>query len=257
MGQKKMLKSGIKTMETLEPFLVSCVFFIYLQPQNLTCIAPYIWYKYMNATLLKILQSSQNLFMRYGIRSVTMNDIARELGISKKTLYQHVDNKADLVHKGISIYFKQEEEMVLQITRANNNAIVQMVQIGRYVYLHLKNINPSVMYDLRKYYRKSFELIETYRKQFMHDCIKNNIELGIAQGWYRPNLCPDLITQFYLAKAEMFANPKPLLNNKRSIADVYMVLFQYHLYGIASRKGIEYLEENLPAGQIPNNDMFV
>ena len=91
----------------------------------------------MNSTLDKILDTSLQLFVKYGIRSVSMDDIARNMGMSKKTLYQYIDNKADLVKKGVERHLTMECEFVETIFKDDKNAIDEMVEIGNFVYQKL------------------------------------------------------------------------------------------------------------------------
>jgi AcrR family transcriptional regulator len=208
----------------------------------------------MDATLQKIIVTSHLLFSKYGIRSVSMNDIANELGMSKKTLYTYVDNKADLVKLGLQAHLQEECAVAQKIQQEASNAIDETIQIGNYIYRQLNMLNPAALYDLRKYYRDSWELIEQHRTEFIYSIIAANLKNGIEQGLYRANIKPELIARFYVAKASMFFidthNISKSVTNYK-LGAIYLELLKYHLYGIVSDKGMDYLKNKL--NNIKNN----
>ena len=206
----------------------------------------------MNETLEKILEHSLQLFIRYGIRSVSMDDIARDLGMSKKTLYQYVSNKAELVKMGMERHLQAELEMVDQLFKTGRNAIDEMIEIGNHVSRQLKLLNTNIIFDLQKYYRESWTLIEQHRTEFIYQTIIKNMEQGINEGLYRSNLKADLIATFYIEKASIFINNDFWHDSKYTPADVYTELLKYHIYGIASEKGMQYLQEKMTNGDTEN-----
>lgn len=184
------------------------------------------------------------MFTKFGIRGVTMNDIANELGMSKKTLYQNVTNKAELVEKTLQVQLTRECTNIEVIHANSANAIEEMVSIGNSVYQHFKMMHPSVIYDLKKYYRKAWQLLDKHKQEVLASVMVRNIKNGIEQGLYRDNLNPELIVQFYLASTEVVIGDK-MIGKQRSFPEIYMELLKYHIYGIASEKGIKYLKENI------------
>ncbi|MGB1204032.1 MAG: TetR/AcrR family transcriptional regulator [Chitinophagales bacterium] len=206
----------------------------------------------MNSTLEKILEHSLQLFAKYGIRSVSMDDIARNMGMSKKTLYQYIDNKADLVNKGMQRHLDMERAFVTKIFDADKNAIDEMVEIGNFVYLKLQQMHrPSLVYDLQKYYRESWQMLEKHRTEFIYTTVLQNIEQGMAEGLYRQNLKPELIARFYIDHSKIFLETDIFNTQQYQAADIYIELLKYHIYGIASEKGMQYLRDNLAT--IKNN----
>lgn len=195
----------------------------------------------MSDTLNKILATATQLFFKYGIRSVSMDDLARELGVSKKTLYQYVDNKADLVQKAIEVHFNLEEKTMRQIAATHENAIDEMLAIANQIIQMLGDMNPTIAFDLKKYYRSSWEWVENHRKQVLYKTIVNNITNGVAQGLYRQNLKPELIALFYIAKSESIV----ALEHNYKPVEAFIEFFKYHIYGIASEQGGAYLKNNL------------
>ena len=101
----------------------------------------------------QIITKSEELFMRYGIRSVSMDDIARELGISKKTLYQQVENKSDLIRQIFAERSMQERLAIEAMRQESDNAIEEVVEVARFMISRLRLLSPTSRYDLEKYYQ--------------------------------------------------------------------------------------------------------
>ena len=102
----------------------------------------------------RIIQASTEEFMRLGVKSVSMDDISSKLGISKKTLYKAVENKEDLVTQSIATFLRLERQLIENIAANANDAIHEMIQIGEHRVMTLRNMKPSVVHDLKKYYKK-------------------------------------------------------------------------------------------------------
>ena len=193
----------------------------------------------------KLLTAIEHLFMRYGIKSVTMDDISRELGISKKTLYQHVDNKADLIHKVMFQHAAVELEAMEVIRSKAKNAIDEMLGVSQYVTQMLREISPTTIYDLQKYYRKAWKMMEQLHQEHFYSFIKSNMEQGIKEGLYRDDFDPDIIAKLYVAKTLLVVDQSifPLRDyNKEAL---FKAFIEYHIHGVASVKGLKKLEQYL------------
>jgi AcrR family transcriptional regulator len=179
-----------------------------------------------------IIKASFDLFMRYGIKSVTMDDIARELGISKKTLYQYVSNKAELI---------EQKCMTEEIRSTSSDALEEMLRIGRYVVEKLRSMSPTTVYDLRKYYGTIWKRMESQMKQHVYGVISDNIERGIRQGIYRSELNPEIIARLYVGKSVLVADEDVFESGKYDLATLHQEYIRYHIHGIASEKGRQLL----------------
>src|SRR5215467_6030978 len=127
----------------------------------------------------RILQKATDLFMRYGIRSITMDEIASQLGISKKTIYQFFTDKDEIVEAVTDRIIKQNEEECKLFKSNSENAIHEIFIAVDETEEMLKAMNPLIMYDLEKYHPKSFKKFKNYKYQFMFTVIKENLERGI------------------------------------------------------------------------------
>lgn len=192
----------------------------------------------------KILQKAEELFMQYGIKSITMDEVARRLGISKKTLYKYVDNKADLIAKVIGVYIEREKEIMLEITSRGLDAIEEMMQISRHIYGQLQRMNPAAVFDLQKYYYDSWELIHALQDEFTYNMIKANIEKGMREGVYRQSINADIIARFYVGNAHAMVNKNLFSVLKYDMAKLHSAFIEYHLHGIASEHGLKVLKQH-------------
>ena len=192
----------------------------------------------------KVFSQTEELFMRYGIKSITMDDIAKELGISKKTLYQLVENKADLINKIIEDHIKREKEAIDNITASSKDAIEEMINIAQYVSMMLRTVSPTVIYDLKKYYRNAFELMESLHRQYIYSVIKTNIESGINQKLYRKEIDADIIAKLYISMSSQLVDSQIFSLKEYNREALYGEMIKYHFNGIASSKGLELLKKH-------------
>lgn len=193
--------------------------------------------------LKQILSKAEELFLSYGIKSVTMDDFANKMCMSKKTLYQYVHDKDDLVKKTMKSHIEAEKKAMQEISRQNENAIDEIFAIGRHVLVHLSKMNPSAMYDLQKYHPDGWKLFLEYKNTFIYSCILGNIEKGIKQGFYRNDFNPDVVAKIYAARTEIVVSQDVFPFPKYSVMDVYAEYLKYHVRAIASEKGNKYLEK--------------
>ena len=146
-----------------------------------------------------ILKKSGEIFLKYGFKSVTMDDIANELGISKKTIYKYFSNKVELVDESISELHQAMHETINKICQAGFNAIEENFEIKKMFKDLFKNSDDSPMYQLEKYYPKTFKKIISKEFSMFKDCIIKNVEKGVEEGLYIQNLDLELVSKFYFS----------------------------------------------------------
>jgi len=186
---------------------------------------------------LTILEASSQLYMKHGIRSVSMDDLARQLGISKKTIYQYYENKDTLVTAVVISHVEKEREEVEKILSSSENAIDQMEQIARMALRTLAEVSSGTMFDLQKYYRKQWLAITDLHKKLIHSVIKQNIDRGISEGIYRPEIDAEIIARLYGEMAFSIVNHDVFSMQNFNMQEVYKQAFHYHINGILSPKG--------------------
>lgn len=182
------------------------------------------------------------MFSRYGIRSVTMDDISRELGVSKKTLYQHVADKNDLIDRVIELELVQKRSFMEELNGSTANAIDQLIQVNRQIHSTLSSHNPTFYYDLKKYYPEIFRKWMDARRKRMFELITSNMNKGKQEGLYRKNLNENVIARLYLARMEMLNDNEIILEEESDSVDFIREIFIYHLHGICNATGLKYLE---------------
>ena len=184
-----------------------------------------------------LLTSAKELFLSYGVKSVSMDDIARMLGISKKTVYTFVENKKELVVSVIRQFIDEEHAIVDEIRANSENAIHEMMSIARYVLENVRKINPSLSYDLKKYHPAAWRLIDKDHFNHIQDCIKMNIERGIKEGFYREEIDVDIYSKLYIGLARLIFNPDSFDTREYRLSDLYQNTMDYHIHGIMNDKG--------------------
>lgn len=197
----------------------------------------------MVETQQKILLESEELFLKYGVRSISMDDIAGKLGMSKKTLYNVFENKKDLINNVILNYIRREKEATEQILSNSEDAIDEILNIARHVLKFLRQMKPTTMYDLQKYYPESWRLIESLHLSYIESTINTNLKKGMKQGLYRKNMSTSIISKLYVAKTQILNDEKIFPNRDYKREELFMEFIKYHLHGIVSQLGFEKLEK--------------
>ncbi|MBK9330196.1 MAG: TetR/AcrR family transcriptional regulator [Sphingobacteriales bacterium] len=192
--------------------------------------------KQENPISAKIFEKARHLFYTIGVRNTTMDDLAKELGISKKTLYKQIENKADLVKFCVEYDLKCDENAILSISEQTENAIEELLLIAAHINTELQMFHPSMMRDLVKFYPESWSLVENHRDFFAKANISANLKKGIRQGLYRKDINVDMITMLQL---HMSFLPLQLDGKNYKPTDMYMEILKYNFYAIATPKGIE------------------
>jgi AcrR family transcriptional regulator len=199
----------------------------------------------MNEEFKYIIEKVIELYQKYGIKSVTMDDVARELGMSKKTLYRYVSNKDDLVGYFVDHIQSRRKCNVDIIKEKDLNAIEELLEVNEQVIQMLKNYNPSTEYDLKKYYPQHYERIRKVRRDNMYKAVVENIKKGKKEQLFRPNLNEDIISRVHVSRIEnSFANEMFTIEELTS-RDFVTEMMEYHIRGIASKKGIEFFERKM------------
>ncbi|MFN4973290.1 MAG: TetR/AcrR family transcriptional regulator [Bacteroidota bacterium] len=201
----------------------------------------------------KILSESQQLFLRYGFKSITMDDISRELGISKKTLYQFFTDKNELVHQCVDHYLHNLNSMCNQITVVKDvDAIEVMLRIAEQVRQMIRQVNPSSLFDLKKYFKPAWDKLEADRRGFIKQLIKENLEHGIKKGLYRKDLDTEITANIYIHLTGLLTDPDNYEHHGMDIRTMQIEIIKYHLRSICTAKGQEMLEEKLSRLKLPN-----
>lgn len=197
----------------------------------------------------EIFDGAMHMFMKYGIRSVTMDDVARELSISKKTVYKYVDNKAALVSKTVDHIFSIIHSKIEEVYSMSGNAIDQLLAVDNAVCEHLKDHDPGMQFQLQKYYPEVYKVMYERRRETLLQKMRHNITKGKEEGLYRPEVHTEIISYLYYSRMMVLESEDNFPMSKFTREEVMLELLKYHIRGIATPKGIEHLEKTLEKNQ--------
>jgi AcrR family transcriptional regulator len=192
----------------------------------------------MNASQHNLLLSkSKELFMRYGIKNLTMDEVAKEMGMSKKTVYIYADNKADLVKQVMLRHIEEEQELLKEIYSRNINAIEELIAMVNYFSAHLREFNPALLFDLQKYYPDSWAVFNDFRYNFIYQCIRKNLTDGMKQKLYRNKLNVDVVAKLYVGSIDVLFNQDLFPSRSYHFIDIYKQFLEQFLHGVATEEG--------------------
>lgn len=203
----------------------------------------------MDEKQFEILEKSAQVFLKYGIRAVTMDDLARELGVSKKTIYKYFSDKDELVKTIIQFKTQSDREICTIACNQAENAIDEMIRISEFVSEMLQDVHSSVFFDLQKYHRDAWEIMEDHKNTFVRNQIKGNIERGIQEGIYRDNSDPDILSKAYVSTMGALFDGYTFPSSEYKFSRVLNQIIRFQIRGLANEKGLEYLKNRL------NNEM--
>ncbi len=191
----------------------------------------------------KISIKSHELFMLYGIRSVSMDEIANHLGMSKKTIYQYFKDKDSLVEGVINIEIEMHQDEFSKYASISENAIHEIFLTLDTVQEMLKHMNPSVMFDLQKFHSTAFETFRTHKNTFFYDIIKTNIERGKQEGLFRADIDIDVLTRYRLANMFLMFDFEHFPSNKFTPIQIISETTDNFLHGMATQQGLLIIEQ--------------
>lgn len=196
-------------------------------------------------TALDILHGASELFMRYGVKSITMDEIARHLSVSKKTIYQHFADKDELVITFTKVVLQQQQNEICCLENDNTDVMEGLYNMSEYMRTKICTINPSLLFDLKKYFPVAWKIFLDHKRSFMKNHIKDCLERGVKEGYFRSNIDIEIIARMRIEQVEMSFNPEIYPVDIFNMSDVHMQLFEHFVFGICTIKGHEKLDDLL------------
>jgi AcrR family transcriptional regulator len=185
----------------------------------------------------KILKGAEELFFKYGIRSVTMDDIARHLGMSKKTIYQYYKEKDEIIHKLMQAHIKEDECTFAACAERASNIVEEVFEMMKNIQDIFSKVNPQLFYELQKYYPQTWKLFKDFKEDFILGMVERSLEKGIKDGHVRPDINVKILSRLRMEQIEMAMDPKAFPPDKFKILDVQLNIVEHFLYGICTLKG--------------------
>jgi TetR/AcrR family transcriptional regulator, cholesterol catabolism regulator len=190
----------------------------------------------------RILLKARDLMLQSGLRQVTMDDLAHQLGISKKTIYQYYKDKDDLVKAVVNLELKEHEMTCKDCKSKAENAIHEMFLLMENMKAMTQTMNPNSMMELEKHFSNAFDMIKTHKDDFLFSLIKQNLMKGIEEGCYRKDLDIDIISKFRLETVFIPFNLHLFPLNKFNSIEVHTQLMEHFVYGLMTVKGHELMD---------------
>ena len=191
---------------------------------------------------LALIQRVALVFLEKGMKAMTMDDIAVELHVSKKTLYKYVKNRAELVKKCVQLRVQKEIENRTMIQSAGLNAVEETLKMTEFSAQIIANSHEKTHSDLQNYFPESFKLITDFKTGFLYETVLKNIQKGIKEGLYLASIKPEIIAKMYIAKIDLVFDGETFPNNQYKFKEVLNQVAQYQIRGMATKKGNEILE---------------
>jgi len=182
----------------------------------------------------RILEVAYTLFNKRGFKAVSMDDLAKESGMSKKTIYKYYSSKAKLIESLVKANIEEKIQQIAEISKSTSNPIQEMVEIGHLVYNHHKEMSSDVLSELKKYYYDIWLYVDSVQREEMFEEISLNTKNGVKLGLYRSEFEPEFITQIYVDSVISICDRERYFG---SVEMHYLMLFKYHMYGIMTEKG--------------------
>jgi AcrR family transcriptional regulator len=191
----------------------------------------------------RILLKARDLMLQSGLKQVTMDELATQLGISKKTIYHYYKDKDDLVKEVVSLELRNHELSCRNCESKADNAVHEMFLVMETMKELTKTMNPGSMMELEKYFPSAFDIIKNHKEDFFFTLIKQNIIKGIEQGYYRSDLEVDILSKFRLETIFIPFNLHVYPLSKFDPIKVHTQLMEHFVFGLMTVKGYELMDQ--------------
>jgi AcrR family transcriptional regulator len=185
----------------------------------------------------RIISETEELFFKYGVKSVTMDEVARHLSISKKTIYQFFKDKDDLVATVTRHHLEAQEEMMKSISKSSQDPVDEVLKLSEYIKISIQKMNPSILFDIQKFHPRAWKIYQDYKVCCIHDTLLENLRKGIEKGYYRKELDIEIIARFRVEQIQMGFNPFVFPTDKFDLTKVQLQFIDHFLHGICTLKG--------------------
>jgi AcrR family transcriptional regulator len=189
-----------------------------------------------------IIKTAEELFLRFGFKRVTMDDIARELAISKKTIYQYFKDKNEIVCSATERHLHQEQCQMQELEAESENVIEYLVKLSKQLRSHVSAIHPGAMEDLKKYYPQGWKIYEHYKKEAFLKTISKILKQGIQEGYFRADIDPEMLAIMRIEQVQMAFDESLFPRSRFDFTEVHVQLLRHFIAGIITDKGRELMK---------------
>lgn len=191
----------------------------------------------------RIVQKADDQFRKFGIRAVTMDDIALQAGISKKTIYQYFTDKNELVNDVMMATFKNNHQKCKLCCNQSSNSIEEIFMLMRTIGEDFRNLNPIILFDLKKFHNKTFQNFQKHLDEDITQMVLQNLERGIAEGFFRNDLNLEITARFRMASIWILFDQETFPYPKFELSQVFKEVLVLFLYGLVTPKGYKMIEK--------------
>ncbi|WP_020596765.1 TetR/AcrR family transcriptional regulator [Spirosoma panaciterrae] len=185
----------------------------------------------------RILAEAERLFWRYGIRSVTMEDIAKQLGISKKTIYQHFTDKEQILSEVIQDKFGRDHKAMACVAVEAENPVAEIMHVLAMIQKNADQVSPNLLIDMKRHYPQAFALFKQYKEGEVLRSILENIQKGIEQGLYRADLNPGILARLRVEQIELAFNNDIFPSDQYTMQQIQYELMHHFIRGMLTEQG--------------------
>ena len=191
----------------------------------------------------KIIEGAAELFHKYGIRSVSMDDIARHLSISKKTIYQYYKDKNEIVMLSLKLHMDMNKQEYDQIFSGSENAIEELSKVSRCMRKDFKDMNPSLLFDMQKYHPKAWQMWLDFKNEYIKNQVITNLARGVKEGYYRSSINPEVLARLRVEQVQLAFDESAFPKDRFNFKELQMMFFDHFVHGIVTEKGKELYEQ--------------
>lgn len=205
----------------------------------------------------RIIRGAEELFLKYGVRSVSMDDIARHLSISKKTIYQYFVDKDEIVTQVTLNHIDHTKVGFDALASASKNALDELMRIQMFMKKNMQDLNPSLLFDLKKYHPRAWGAWTEHKNKHIRESVVRNLRQGMEEGLYRSNLNPDILAMLRVESIQWTYDGQIVPTEKFKMVDIQMQMMDHFMYGLLTEKGRKlyekYKQEPINLELIPHN----
>jgi AcrR family transcriptional regulator len=191
----------------------------------------------------QILKGAEELFFRYGLKSITMDDIAKYLGMSKRTIYENYPTKDSIVSALLMAHREKTMNDIESNRKTSKNAIEEIIMTMHQMKDMSDMMNPRLLFELKKFHPKVWQEFQDFKHKVIMQCVADNMKHGIKQGIYRKNIDVPALSRLRVEQIEMAWNPEIFPPAQHDITKTQLVFLDHFLHGIANIKGHQLIEK--------------
>lgn len=186
---------------------------------------------------IALLERVTEVYVREGLKKITMDDMAKQLNVSKKTLYKYVKNRKELIFKSTYFHVQRERLKIIEIQEKNLNPIMEHHELAKFFLGTISKINPVLHYDMEHYFTETWDFLNEHFNGFIFESIYKNLVRGQAEGLYHKDFNAEIIAKFFTKRVDMVFDGELFPPEKFNFSEVYIEFLVYHLNSITTDEG--------------------